>query len=68
MISSIEAYRYLRATMTECSRKAGWRSLLLRAYDDPGSLCHQDDQMIVGRWRRERLLSVPRIVGDGLLE
>jgi AraC family transcriptional regulator len=35
MISSIEAYRYLRATMTECSQKAGWRSLLLRAYDDP---------------------------------
>jgi AraC family transcriptional regulator len=35
MISSIEAHRYLRATMTECSQKAGWRSLLLRAYDDP---------------------------------
>jgi AraC family transcriptional regulator len=35
MISSVEAYRYLRATMTECSQKAGWRSLLLRAYDDP---------------------------------
>ena len=35
MISSLEAYRYLRATMTECSQKAGWRSLLLRAYDDP---------------------------------
>jgi len=35
MISSIEAYRYLRATMTECSQKAGWRSLLLRGYDDP---------------------------------
>jgi AraC family transcriptional regulator len=35
MISSTEAYRYLRATMTECSQKAGWRSLLLRAYEDP---------------------------------
>src|SRR5262245_10661344 len=35
MISSVDAYRYLRATMTECSLKAGWRSLLLRAYDDP---------------------------------
>jgi AraC family transcriptional regulator len=35
MISSTEAYRYLRATMTACSQKAGWRSLLLRAYDDP---------------------------------
>ena len=35
MIPSIEAYRYLRATMTQCSQKSGWRSLLLRAYDDP---------------------------------
>lgn len=35
MISSLEAHRYLRATMTLCSFEAGWRSLLLRAYDDP---------------------------------
>lgn len=35
MISSLEARRYLRATMTLCSFEAGWRSLLLRAYDDP---------------------------------
>src|ERR1044071_4360456 len=35
MISSLEAHRYLRATMTLCSHEAGWRSLLLRAYDDP---------------------------------
>jgi len=35
MISSLDAHQYLRATMTACSFKAGWRSLLLRAYDDP---------------------------------
>jgi AraC family transcriptional regulator len=35
MISSVDAYRYLHATMTECSLKAGWRSLLLRGYRDP---------------------------------
>ncbi len=35
MISSLEAHRYLHATMTLCSFEAGWRSLLLRAYDDP---------------------------------
>ena len=35
LISSLDAHRYLRATMTASSSQAGWRSLLLRAYDDP---------------------------------
>jgi AraC family transcriptional regulator len=35
MIPSLQAHQYLRATMTLCSFAAGWRSLLLRAYDDP---------------------------------
>lgn len=35
MISSLDAHRYLRAKMTECSWRAGWRSLLMRAYEDP---------------------------------
>jgi AraC family transcriptional regulator len=34
MISRVDAHRYLPAVMTACSLKAGWRSLLLRAYDD----------------------------------
>jgi AraC family transcriptional regulator len=34
-IQSLNAYRYLKATMTACSWQAGWRSLLLRAYVDP---------------------------------
>jgi AraC-like DNA-binding protein len=36
MISSIEAYRYLRATMTECSQKAGWRSPITQIALDCG--------------------------------
>jgi len=35
VISSLDAHRYLRAKMTECSWRAGWRSLLMRAYEDP---------------------------------
>lgn len=35
LIPSLNAHRYLKATMTACSWKAGWRSLLLRAYVDP---------------------------------
>jgi AraC family transcriptional regulator len=35
MIASIDAHTYLRARMSACSFKAGWRSLLLRAYEDP---------------------------------
>ncbi|WP_375776584.1 helix-turn-helix domain-containing protein [Bradyrhizobium sp. ma5] len=35
LISSLDAHKYLRASLTACSWKAGWRSLLLRAYDDP---------------------------------
>jgi AraC family transcriptional regulator len=35
VVSSLDAYKYLRATMTACSWKAGWRSVLLRAYTDP---------------------------------
>lgn len=34
LISSLDAHRYLRATKTACSWEAGWRSLLLRAYED----------------------------------
>jgi AraC family transcriptional regulator len=34
MIASLDAHSYLRATMTACSYQAGWRSLLLRAYED----------------------------------
>jgi len=35
LISSLNAYRHLQGSMTACSWRAGWRSLLLRAYDDP---------------------------------
>lgn len=35
MIASLDAHTFLRARMSACSFKAGWRSLLLRAYDDP---------------------------------
>lgn len=35
LIPSFHAHQYLRATMTACSWEAGWRSLLLRAYEDP---------------------------------
>ena len=35
LIPSLNVHRYLKATMTACSWKAGWRSLLLRAYVDP---------------------------------
>lgn len=35
MIASLDAHAYLRARMSACSYKAGWRSLLLRAYEDP---------------------------------
>jgi AraC family transcriptional regulator len=34
MIASLDAHTYLRARLSTCSFKAGWRSLLLRAYDD----------------------------------
>lgn len=34
MIASLDAHSYLRARMSACSFAAGWRSLLLRAYDD----------------------------------
>src|SRR5258708_21324911 len=35
MISSLDAHRYLRAKMTACRWRAGWRSLLIRAYEHP---------------------------------
>jgi len=35
MISSLDAHLHLHATMRACSYQAGWRSLLLRAYEDP---------------------------------
>lgn len=38
MIPSIEAHKHLTATMTACSWRAGWRSLLLRAYDEPAEV------------------------------
>ena len=34
LIPSLEASRHLPGTMTACSWTAGWRSLLLRAYED----------------------------------
>lgn len=34
MIPSLEASQHLRATKLSCSWQAGWRSLLLRAYED----------------------------------
>lgn len=37
MIASIDAHAHLPATLRACSFKAGWRSLLLRAYEDPTS-------------------------------
>jgi AraC family transcriptional regulator len=33
--ASINAHRQLKGVMTFCSWEAGWRALLLRAYDDP---------------------------------
>jgi AraC family transcriptional regulator len=38
MILSLNAYQHLQGLMTACSWRAGWRSLLLRAYDDPASV------------------------------
>lgn len=38
MISSFDAHRHLRAAMTLCSFKAGWRALLLRGYEDPPTI------------------------------
>jgi AraC family transcriptional regulator len=38
LISSLDAYKYLRASMTGCSWKRGWRSLLLRTYEDPSEV------------------------------
>src|SRR3546814_10400214 len=35
VVPSLEAYRWLKASMQRCSWKAGWRSLLLREYRDP---------------------------------
>jgi AraC family transcriptional regulator len=35
LVPSLNAYRYLKATMTADSWQVGWRSLLLRAYVDP---------------------------------
>ena len=33
--ASLHAHQHLKGVMTFCSWKAGWRALLLRAYDDP---------------------------------
>jgi hypothetical protein len=35
IISSLDARKHLRATMTACSWRAGWCSLLIRAHEDP---------------------------------
>jgi AraC family transcriptional regulator len=37
-VPSLDAYKYLRGTMTACSWQAGWRSLLLRAYVHPAEV------------------------------
>lgn len=49
---SIDAHTALPGTMTFCSRRGGWRSLLLRAYEEPPSAeqfttAPTDDQLIV---------------------
>ena len=36
--SSLRAYRHLPGAMTFCSWQVGWRSLLLRAYDEPAAV------------------------------
>ncbi len=38
LIPSLDAHKHLKATMTACSWRSGWRSLLLRAYDDPSTV------------------------------
>jgi AraC family transcriptional regulator len=38
LIPSLDAHQHLRGDMTACSWSAGWRSLLLRAYDDAASV------------------------------
>ena len=35
---SLVAHEQLPGTMTACSWRAGWRSVLLRGYDDPPSV------------------------------
>jgi AraC family transcriptional regulator len=35
LIQSLRAHQHLRGSMTACSWQAGWRSLLLRAYEAP---------------------------------
>jgi AraC family transcriptional regulator len=35
LLSSLNAHLHLQGAMTACSWRAGWRSLLLRAYDEP---------------------------------
>jgi len=38
IIPSLNAHEYLQGEMTACSWRAGWRSLLVRAYRDPPSV------------------------------
>jgi AraC family transcriptional regulator len=38
LISSLDAHKHLKASMTACSWTAGWRSVLLRSYVDPPSV------------------------------
>jgi AraC family transcriptional regulator len=50
--TSINAHRQLKGVMTFCSWEAGWRALLLRAYDDPPQMSELTtaatrDQLIV---------------------
>lgn len=52
LIPSVDAYQRLPGVMTACSWRAGWRSLLLRAYDEPGTVeefttAPTSDQLIV---------------------
>ncbi|MET0412020.1 MAG: hypothetical protein ABW217_12035, partial [Polyangiaceae bacterium] len=37
-VESLDAYKHLPGTMTACSSRAGWRAVLLRAYEDPASV------------------------------
>ncbi len=34
-VSCLDSYKFLKGRMTACSAEVGWRSLLLRAYDEP---------------------------------
>jgi len=38
LVPSVDAVQRLPGTLTACSWRSGWRSLLLRAYDEPAAV------------------------------